>query len=80
MQSPVAYTNMYITDENIDSLAHALCRSILNALKLSSKQTEIMEAAQQQVFPFILAECVKTSLQLPNSWKTDKSLLDLLGI
>lgn len=72
--------SLYIIAENDDSLAHALCRSILNALKLSSKQAEIIEAAQLQVYPLILAECVKTSLRLPNSWRTDKALLDLLGM
>ncbi|KAI8144181.1 Dos2-interacting transcription regulator of RNA-Pol-II-domain-containing protein [Fennellomyces sp. T-0311] len=65
-------------DQSMDfHYAHSLTRSILSAIRATSKDSQIVELAQRVVFPRLLLESIKAALGLSDAWQLDKEIIDL---
>ncbi|KAI9492597.1 Dos2-interacting transcription regulator of RNA-Pol-II-domain-containing protein [Zychaea mexicana] len=60
--------------------AHSLTRSILTAIRSTSKNPQMIELAQRLVFPQFLLQSIKAALGSSDAWRLDKELINLWAL
>ncbi|KAI7852597.1 Dos2-interacting transcription regulator of RNA-Pol-II-domain-containing protein [Circinella umbellata] len=60
--------------------AHCLTRSILSAIRATSKDSQLIQLSQELVFPQLLLQSIKAALGFSDAWCLDKELINLWAL